>query len=59
MLQLNFLGGKKRRIWRKICLPKKMFSLGIFLNENSIAKSFADNTPYGEIAGCWLLTTGC
>ena len=33
-------------------------SLGIFLCENSIAESFADNTPYEEI-GCQLVTTGC
>ena len=41
----NFLGGKKTKL---------LFSLGIFLNENSVAKSFADNTPCEETVG-----TGC
>lgn len=50
---------RKEEFEEKYAFQKKMFSLGIFLNENSTAKSFADNTPYGEIAGCWLLTTGC
>ena len=36
---------------------EKKKSCGIFLNEHSIAKSFADNTPYEEIVGigCQLL----
>ena len=43
----NFMGVKKTRVWKKK-------SCGIFLNEHSIAKSFADNTPCEEIVG-----TGC